>query len=82
MRLANGRPDSILVSVTVVGQRVEIDVFDDGHMEVSRFEGNEDIEGGVELIDSIVASARSRYEADADKTAGNKKRTLARPFAV
>ncbi|EEE02636.1 conserved hypothetical protein [Burkholderia multivorans CGD1] len=58
MTLANGRPDSILVSVTVVGQRVEIDVFDDGHMEVSRFEGNEDIEGGVELIDSIVASVR------------------------
>lgn len=58
MTLANGRPDSILVSVTVVGQRVEIDVFDDGHMEVSRFVGNEDIEGGVELIDSIVASGR------------------------
>ncbi|MDR8881428.1 hypothetical protein FEP63_04192 [Burkholderia multivorans] len=58
MTLANGRPDSILVSVAVVGQRVEIDVFDDGHMEVSRFVGNEDIEGGVELIDSIVASGR------------------------
>ncbi|WP_232293953.1 hypothetical protein [Burkholderia multivorans] len=57
-------------------------MFDDGHMEVSRFVGNEDIEGGVELIGSIVASARSRCEADADKTAGNKKRTLARPFAV
>lgn len=58
MTLANSRPGSILVSVTVLGQRVEIDVFDDGHMEVYRFEGNEDIEGGVELIDSIVASVR------------------------
>ncbi|WP_181156129.1 hypothetical protein [Burkholderia multivorans] len=58
MTLANGRPDSILVSVAVVGQRVEIDVFDDGHMEVSRFVDNENIEGGVELIDSIVALAR------------------------
>ncbi|KWI55411.1 hypothetical protein WT72_16835 [Burkholderia pseudomultivorans] len=56
--LRRHRPDSILVSVTVVGQRVEIDVFDDGHMEVSRFVGNEGIEGGAELIDSIVASAR------------------------
>ncbi|MBF5008914.1 hypothetical protein ISO18_04775 [Burkholderia pseudomultivorans] len=56
--LSRHRPDSILVSVTVVGQRVEIDVFDDGHMEVSRFVGNENIEGGAELIDSIVASAR------------------------
>lgn len=58
MTLANGRPESILVSVAVVGQRVEIDVFDDGHMEVSRFVSNEDIEGGVELIDSVVASVR------------------------
>ncbi|KAB0640453.1 hypothetical protein DF107_30570 [Burkholderia stagnalis] len=55
--LSRHRPDSILVSVTVVGQRIEIDVFDDGHMEISRFVGNEDIEGGAELIDSILASA-------------------------
>ncbi|MBN3735247.1 hypothetical protein G3N98_30610 [Burkholderia sp. Tr-20390] len=55
--LGRHRPDTILVSVTVVGQRIEIDVFDDGHMEVSRFVGNEDVEGGVELIDAILASA-------------------------
>jgi hypothetical protein len=55
--LSRHRPDSILVSVTVVGQRIEIDVFDDGHMEISRFVGNEDIEGGAELIDAILASA-------------------------
>ncbi|CAG9261127.1 hypothetical protein ACV22V_23410 [Burkholderia sp. AW33-5] len=55
--LSRHRSDSILVSVTVVGQRIEIDVFEDGHMEVSRFVGNEDIEGGAELIDSILASA-------------------------
>ncbi|WP_175953106.1 hypothetical protein [Burkholderia sp. BCC0405] len=55
--LSRHRPDSILVSVTVVGQRIEIDVFDDGHMEISRFLGNEDIEGGAELIDAILASA-------------------------
>ncbi|MFM0322774.1 hypothetical protein [Caballeronia glebae] len=55
--LGRHRPESVLVSVTVVGQRIEIDVFNDGHMEVSRFVGNEDIEGGAELIDSIVALA-------------------------
>lgn len=55
--LSRHRPDTILVSVTVVGQRIEIDVFDDGHMEVSRFVGNEDVEGGAELIDAILASA-------------------------
>lgn len=55
--LSRHRSETILVSVTVVGQRIEIDVFDDGHMEVSRFVGNEDIEGGAELIDSIVRLA-------------------------
>jgi hypothetical protein len=53
--LSRQRSESILVSITVVGQRIEIDVFEDGHMEVSRFLGNEDIEGGAELIDSILA---------------------------
>ncbi|MFT4065196.1 hypothetical protein [Paraburkholderia sp.] len=53
--LSRQRPGSVLVSVTVVGQRIEIDVFIDGHMEVSRFLGHENIEGGAELIDSIIA---------------------------
>lgn len=53
--LSRHRPGSVLVSATVVGQRIEIDVFGDGHMEVSRFIGHEDIEGGAELIDSIIS---------------------------
>lgn len=53
--LSRNRAGSVLVSVTVVGQRIEIDVFDDGHLEVSRFVGHEDVEGGAELIDSIIA---------------------------
>ncbi len=48
--LSRHRPDSILVTVTFVGERTEIDVFDDGHMEVSRFPGSEDVLGGAELI--------------------------------
>jgi hypothetical protein len=56
--LGRYRTDSVLVAVTAVGQRIEIDVFRDGHMEISRFIGREDIEGGVELIDSIVALGR------------------------
>ena len=48
--LSRHRPDSILVTVTFVGERAEIDVFDDGHMEVSRFLGTEDIPGGAELV--------------------------------
>lgn len=53
--LGRHRPDSVLVTVTFVGERVEIDVFDDGHMEVSRFKGNEDILGGEDYILDLIA---------------------------
>jgi hypothetical protein len=53
--LGRYRSDSILVALTVVGERIEIDVFDDGHMEISRFKGNEDIVGGAELIPEIIS---------------------------
>ncbi len=56
--LARNRPECVLVAVTVVGQRIEIDVFRDGHMEISRFVGHEDVEGGAELIDAIIESGR------------------------
>ena len=53
--LSRHRPETILVTVTLVGERLEIDVFDDGHMEVSRFKGNEAVEGGVDLVNQILA---------------------------
>lgn len=53
--LSRHRPDSVLVSITFVGERVEVDVFDDGHMEVSRFRGNEDVVGGEDLVKSLIA---------------------------
>jgi hypothetical protein len=56
--LARHREDSILVSLTLVGERVEIDVFDDGHMEVSRFSGSEDIVGDAALVEQIINSNR------------------------
>ena len=56
--LARHREDSILVSMTLVGQRIEVDVFDDGHMEVSRFAGGEDIVGGAELVERLIAENR------------------------
>jgi hypothetical protein len=37
------RSDTIDITATVVGERVEITVFEDGHVEVSRFVGNEDV---------------------------------------
>ena len=48
------RDDTVCVSVTFVGERVEIDVFDDGHMEVSRFLGTEDVLGGKELVAQLI----------------------------
>lgn len=48
------RPDSITLTVTLVGQRVEIDIFEDNHLEISRFRGDESIEGGEELLPSIL----------------------------
>lgn len=50
------RPDTVLVTLTLVGERVEIDVFEDGHMEVSRFKGSEDIVGGSELVWKLIES--------------------------
>ena len=52
--LGRNRPDTILVSITVPGERIEIDVFDDGHMEVSRFKGNESIVGEENLVEEII----------------------------
>jgi hypothetical protein len=47
-----------MVSLTLVGERVEIDVFDDGRMEVSRFPGHEDIVGGADLVDRLIDENR------------------------
>jgi hypothetical protein len=50
------RPDSIRLSVTIVGERVEIDIFEDNHLEISRFRGDESVEGGMDLLQRILAS--------------------------
>lgn len=52
--LARHRHDTILVTLTVVGARIEVDVFDDGHMEVSRFTGPEDIVGDWACVEKII----------------------------
>ena len=56
--LSRNRPDTVLVTLTLVGERVEIDVFEDGHMEVSRFQGNEDVVGGADLVQKLIAENR------------------------
>lgn len=56
--LARHREDTVLVTLTLVGERVEVDVFEDGHMEVSRFPGSEDIVGGAELVERLIDDNR------------------------
>jgi hypothetical protein len=56
--LSRNRSDSLLVPLTLVGERVEIDVFEDGHMEVCRFTGSEDIVGGAEVVEKVIAGSR------------------------
>jgi hypothetical protein len=51
------RPDTIRLSVTMVGERLEIDIFEDDHLEISRFRGDESIEGGKELLTRLLRSA-------------------------
>lgn len=41
--LSRHRDDSIMITVTDVGKRVEIDVFEDNHIEYSIFSGTEDV---------------------------------------
>jgi hypothetical protein len=52
--LQRHRPDTILVTMTLVGERLEVDVFEDGHMEVSRFKGDESIVGDAKLVYELI----------------------------
>jgi hypothetical protein len=51
--LSQHRPDTIMVTFTVVGARIEVDFFND-HLEYSIFTGNEDVEGDVTRLDRII----------------------------
>jgi hypothetical protein len=56
------RPDALTIRAAIVGERIEIDVFEDDHLEISRFRGDESIEGGSELLMEIVtAELRENY---------------------
>jgi hypothetical protein len=52
--LERDRPDSITITVSFVGERVEVDVFEDDHVEISRFRGDESIEGEMDLLRELV----------------------------
>ncbi|WP_175747554.1 hypothetical protein [Burkholderia pyrrocinia] len=52
--LSRNRSDSVLVSITVVGMRVEADPFRDGHIEVCKFTGSEEPSDADDLLDQII----------------------------
>jgi len=56
--ISRNRSDSLLVTLTLVGERIEIEVFEDGHMEVSSFTGSEGIVGGAEVLEKLIAGGR------------------------
>jgi len=40
----------------MVGERIEIDIFEDNHLEISRFRGDERVEGGKDLLLQLLKS--------------------------
>ncbi len=55
-----------MITVTVVGERLEIDVFDDGHIEYSRFKGDEDVFDDEEALMDLIRQF-GRDEAGIDQ---------------
>jgi len=44
----------VIVTVTMVGERLEIDVFEDGHMEFSQFGGSEAVQHDDAHLEEII----------------------------
>jgi len=53
-RVDRHRADTVMITVTVVGERLEIDVFEDGHIEYSRFLGDEGVFSDVDQLLALI----------------------------
>ncbi len=53
-RIDRFRSDSVMITVTLVGERLESDVFEDGHFEYSRFRGDESVEDDTKQLLAIL----------------------------
>lgn len=53
--LGRYRPDSVMVSFTLVGRRVEVDVFEDGQIEYSQFVGDESVSSDAATLNQLIA---------------------------
>ena len=47
-----------MICLTVVGARIEIEVFNTGSIETSIFKGDESIEEGMEVVNKIIDTNR------------------------
>ena len=47
--------DAIMVTITLLGERIEVEFFDD-HVEFSRFRGDESVERDVGLLFRLIAN--------------------------
>lgn len=52
--LSRHQPGSIMITVTLVGERLEVVVFEDEQVYVSRFRGTEAVEGGADLLKQLI----------------------------
>jgi hypothetical protein len=52
-RLGRSRDETVKVTVSIVGERIEVEVFEDGHIEFSRFRGDESVESTEEEIERL-----------------------------
>ncbi len=52
--LERTRSDTVRVNAVLVKERLEIDLFEDDHVEISRFRGNEDVEGEFPILEAIL----------------------------
>ena len=57
--------DSILVTVSIPGERLEVEFFDDGTVEVERFRSSGKIEG-EEALDALLMEPDGEVERDAE----------------
>ena len=57
-KLERTRDNSVMICVTIVGARVEIEVFNDGNIETSIFKGDESLISGKDFVDEIIKNNR------------------------
>ena len=61
-RVDRHRDDTVMITVTVVGERLEIDVFEDGHVEFSRFKGDEGVESDEKTLNDLIRQHGSQRD--------------------